>query len=231
MSRAEALAAALAALEMRLSAACAAAGREREQIVLIAVSKTRPVGDIEILRSLGVEDFGENRDQEARQKAAEVSGVRWHFVGSLQTNKAGSVTAYADVVHSVDRLPLVAALSGGAGRSGRDLDVLLQVSLDGDPARGGARTGEVPGLAAAVAAAPGLRLRGVMAIAPRGGPVVAAAAFAVLHEVALRLREEHPDARAVSAGMTSDLEQAITAGATHLRIGTALFGRRSPRLR
>lgn len=231
MSRTETLATALAALEVRVATACAAAGRRREQIVVIAVSKTHPVTDIEILRSLGVRDFGENRDQEARQKAAGVSGVRWHFVGGLQTNKAGSVASYADVVHSVDRLPLVDALSAGAGRAGRDLDVLLQVSLDEDPTRGGARPDEVPGLAAAVAAAPGLRPLGVMAIAPRGGPDVAAAAFAVLQEVSLRVRQDHPDAGVVSAGMTSDLEQAVAAGATHLRIGTALFGRRPPPLR
>ncbi len=231
MSRAATLTAALAALEARVSAACAAAGRPREQVVLVAVSKTHPVSDIEIVRDLGVRDFGENRHQEASRKAAAVPGVRWHFVGGLQTNKAGSVAAYADVVHSVDRLALVTALSAGAERAGRDVDVLLQVSLDGDPARGGARTVEVAGLAAAVATAPGLRLRGVMALAPRGGPAVADAGFAVLHEVAVGLRAEHPDACVMSAGMTGDLEQAIAAGATHLRVGTALFGRRTPPLR
>jgi uncharacterized pyridoxal phosphate-containing UPF0001 family protein len=95
-----------------------------------------------------------------------VTGVRWHFVGAVQTNKARSVASYADVVHSVDRPQLVAALSAGAERAQRRLEVLLQVSLDGDPARGGARPGDVRPLAAAAAAAPGLRLAGVMAVAP-----------------------------------------------------------------
>jgi len=231
VTRAEELAAAHAALEARLAAACAAAARSRAQVVLIAVSKTHPVGDVQVLRDLGVRDFGENRDQEAKQKAAHVSGVRWHFVGSLQTNKAASVAAYADVVHTLDRLSLVAALSRGAVRAERTMDVLVQVSLDGDPARGGAPVREVPSLAAAAAEAPGLRLAGVMAIAPRGGPAEAAASFAVLHEVSQRMREVHPDACVISAGMTGDLEQAVAAGATHLRVGTALFGRRPPPLR
>ena len=231
MTRAEQLTASHAALEVRLSAACAAAGRSRAQVVLIAVSKTHPVDDVAVLRDLGVRDFGENRAEEAKQKAAQVSGVRWHFVGSLQTNKAAGVTAYADVVHSLDRPSLVAALSRGAVRAERTVDVLVQVSLDGDPTRGGARVGEVPALAAAAAKAPGLRLAGVMAIAVRGGPTEAAAGFAVLRQVSQRMREDHPDASVVSAGMTGDLEQAVMAGATHLRVGTALFGRRPPPLR
>lgn len=228
-ARADELGEALEALEVRLSAACTAAGRSRTELVLIAVSKTHPATDVEALRELGVRDFGENRDQEAKRKAAQVHAVRWHFVGGVQTNKARSVASYADVVHSVDRPALVAALSDGAVRAGRQLDVLLQVSLDGDPARGGAQPPAVPALADAVAAAAGLQLVGVMAIAPsRAEP---AAAFAALHDVALRLRRDHPAARAISAGMTGDLEPAIAAGATHLRVGTALFGHRPPPLR
>jgi pyridoxal phosphate enzyme (YggS family) len=220
------LAAALAALEQRLTAACAAVGRDRGEVLLVAVTKTRPASDVRLLRELGQLDMGENRDQEARAKAAEVPGVRWHFVGGLQTNKARSVATYADVVHSVDRPELVAALSAGAVRADRRLDVLLQVSLDGDPVRGGALPADVPALAAATAAAPGLRLAGVMAVAPRGADP--AAAFADLAGVRAALLGEHPEATAMSAGMSGDLEQAVAHGATHVRVGTALLGARSP---
>jgi pyridoxal phosphate enzyme (YggS family) len=218
------LAAALAALEQRLAAACAAAGRPRSDVVLIAVTKTRPAGDVQLLRELGVRDMGENRDQEAKAKAAAVPDVRWHFVGGLQTNKARSVATYADAVHSVDRPALIDALSAGAQRAGRDLQVLLQVSLDGDTTRGGALPAAVPALAAAAATAPGLQLAGVMAVAPLG--VDPAPAFAVLTQVAAQVRREHPGAMWVSAGMSGDLEQAVAAGATHVRVGTALLGRR-----
>ena len=224
--RAAQLAAALAALEDRLAAACAAAGRRRDEVVLVAVTKTHPAADVATLRDLGVRDVGENRDQEARAKAREVPGVRWHFVGGLQTNKARSVAAYADVVHSVDRPALVDALSTGAQRAGRELDVLLQVSLDGDPGRGGALPADVPELADRAAGAPALRLAGVMAVAPRHADPDRA--FAELAGVAERLRAAHPDATAISAGMTGDLEQAVRHGATHVRVGTALLGRRPP---
>ncbi len=224
--RAAELSAALVALEQRLVAACSAAGRQRTDIVLVAVTKTRPIGDVEALRDLGVRDIGENRDQEAKAKAAAVPGVRWHFVGGLQTNKARSVATYADVVHSVDRPALVDALSAGAQRAGRSLEVLLQVSLDGDPGRGGAPPDRVPALADAAATAPGLRLLGVMAVAPLGSDP--AAAFASLAQVATRVRADHPGCTAISAGMSGDLEQAIAAGATHVRVGAALLGRRPP---
>jgi pyridoxal phosphate enzyme (YggS family) len=220
------LAAALAALEQRLQRACAAARRDRSQVTLVAVSKTHPADDVRVLRDLGVRDFGENRDQEARVKAGAVDGVRWHFVGALQTNKARSVATYADLVHSVDRRPLVDALSTGARRAGRELDVLLQVSIDGDPARGGAVPKDVPTLADAVGAAPGLRLRGVMAVAPLGADPDRA--FGELADIVARLRADHPGASEISAGMTGDLEQAIAHGATFVRVGTALFGRRPP---
>lgn len=226
MTRGQQLADALAALERRIAAACAAAGRSRDEVTLVAVTKTHPAADCVLLRDLGVRDLGENRDQEARAKAAAVDGVRWHFVGGLQTNKAGSVASYADVVHSLDRPALVDALSKGADRAGRELDVLVQVSLDGDPGRGGALLQDVPALADRAAAAPGLRLAGVMAVAPLDADP--AAAFAVLAQAAARLRADHPAAVAVSAGMSGDLEQAVQFGATHVRVGTALLGRRPP---
>ena len=229
MTRADELAAGLAAVELRLVAACAAAGRPRADVLLVAVTKTRPASDVAVLAELGVTDVGENRDQEAAGKAAALPQLRWHFVGGLQTNQAASVASYAEVVHSVDRPALVTALAKGAVRAGREVAVLLQVSLDGDPSREGAPVAEVPALAAAAAVAPGLRLAGVMAVAPvEADP---ARAFAVLAQVSATLRTDHPGAVEVSAGMSGDLEQAIAAGATMVRVGTALLGVRAPLLR
>jgi pyridoxal phosphate enzyme (YggS family) len=225
LTRREELAANLADVERRIAAACAAAGRGRGEVTLVAITKTWPASDAALLRDLGVTDLGENRDQEAAEKAREVTGVRWHFVGQLQTNKAASVARYADVVHAVDREHLVTALSHGAVRAGRVLDALVQVSLDGDPHRGGATPDRVPELADLVAHAEGLRLGGVMAVAPLG--LEPAAAFARLAEAAAVVRAQHPAATAISAGMSGDLEEAVAAGATHVRVGTAILGPRA----
>jgi hypothetical protein len=229
VTRAQELAQRLEALERRLGGACAAAGRARDEVALVAVTKFFPAADVAVLRDLGVTRFGESRDQEARRKAAEVPDVRWHFVGRLQSNKAASVAAYASVVESCDRLRLVPALSAGARGAERELAVLVQVSLDGDPERGGAVAADVPALADAVAAAQGLHLAGVMAVAPLGEEP--ARAFARLAGLAERVRRDHPEALTISAGMSADLEQAVAAGSTSVRVGTALLGRRPPALR
>jgi pyridoxal phosphate enzyme (YggS family) len=236
MTRREELASALAAVEGRLAAACAAAGRAREDVRLVAVSKTRPASDVALLAELGVTDVGENKDQEASTKAAEVERllagertVRWHFVGQVQRNKARRIASYATVVHSVDRLALVPALSAGAVRAGRALDVLLQVSLSDEAGRGGVPVDQLPALADAAADAPALRLAGVMGVAPLGEDP--APAFARLAACAQELRRQHPGAEQVSAGMSGDLEQAVANGATLVRVGTALFGPRPPVLR
>ncbi|WP_030144920.1 YggS family pyridoxal phosphate-dependent enzyme [Spirillospora albida] len=218
----------LADLRARIAAACAVAGRDEREVTLIAVTKTFPASDVRLLAELGLTEVGENRDQEAGPKAAECADLplTWHFVGSLQTNKARSVAAYADVVHSVDRARLVTALSGAAVRAGRTLRCLVQVSLDPEEAagRGGAAPGDVPALADAIAEADALELGGVMAVAPLGADP--APAFARLAGIANEVRGTHPSATMVSAGMSGDLEQAIACGATHLRIGTALLGGR-----
>jgi pyridoxal phosphate enzyme (YggS family) len=229
VTRAQELADRLAGVEQRIAQACAAAGRARDEVALVAVTKFHPASDVAVLRDLGVSRFGESRDQEAQDKAAQVDGVRWHFVGRLQSNKAASVAAYASVVESCDRRKLVAPLSAGAVRAGREVEVLLQVSLDGDPSRGGAPAADLPALADAVAAAEGLRLGGAMAVAPLGEEP--ARAFARLAELAERLRRDHPDARQLSAGMSADLEQAVACGSTSVRVGTALLGPRPPALR
>lgn len=228
--RQQELAANLDRVRVRIAAACTAAGRPAEEVTLVAVTKTWPASDVRILAGLGVGDVGENRDQEAKPKHAACAdlGLRWHFVGGLQRNKCRSVATYADVVHSVDRLPLVGALSDGVRRAGRRIEALVQVSLDpaGVTGRAGARPADVPALADAVARSDGLRLAGVMAVAPLGpDPDLA---FSRLAAVAAQVRCDHPGATIVSAGMTADLEAAIRHGATHVRIGTALLGHRTP---
>jgi PLP dependent protein len=229
--RREELALRLAEVRGRIAKACQAAGRDVSELTLIAVTKTKPASDVRLLSQLGVRDIGENRDAEAAPKAAECADLdlSWHFVGQLQTNKCASVARYASVVHSVDRPRLVSALGKAARRAGRVIECLVEVSLDGDPARGGAVPDQVPALAEALAAEEGLILGGVMAVAPLSMPP--ADAFARLLVSAAAVREVHPGAAVISAGMSGDLEAAVEAGATHLRIGTALLGDRGPRVR
>jgi hypothetical protein len=218
----------------RIQTACVAAGRPEDAVTLVAITKTFPVSDVHALAALGVREVGENREQELRVKAPECPEVVWHFVGQLQSNKARSVVRHAQVVHSVDRSSLVSALSRAAVDEGRVLRCLLQVSLasfgSADAAtgrsRGGVAPADVPALAAEVAAADGLELGGLMAVAPLGSDPDEA--FAGLESVASRLRSEHAGADWISAGMSGDLEAAIRHGATHVRLGRALLGTRPP---
>ena len=213
----------------RIAAACEVSGRDASEVTLTVVTKFFPASDVRLLAELGVRDVGENRHQEAEAKAAECADLdlRWHFIGGLQSNKAAAVAGYADVVESVDRPKLLGGLSKGAHRRGRVLDCLVQVSLDEPDAgegRAGAPPSKVPALAERVGLTEGLRLRGVMAVAPLGEDP--AAAFARLAEVSANVRRIDPSATWISAGMSADLEQAISAGATHVRIGSAVLGRR-----
>ncbi|MEU5296496.1 YggS family pyridoxal phosphate-dependent enzyme [Streptomyces umbrinus] len=227
----------LAKVEERITAACVAAGRKREEVTLIVVTKTYPADDVRILSELGVRHVAENRDQDAAPKAAACSdlALSWHFVGQLQTNKVRSVVGYADVVQSVDRARLVTALSKEAVRQERELGCLIQVALDAEETgrgeRGGVGTGGIEELAGLVAGAPGLRLDGLMTVAPLSGEYAGReqAAFERLMDLSTDLRSAHPAANMVSAGMSADLEQAVAAGATHVRVGTAVLGVR-PRL-
>ena len=233
------LAARLAAVRVRIDRACTASGRPREGVHLVVVTKYFPASDVEALAGLGVAEIGESRDQEASAKVDELRAMAaepasplataWptvHFVGQLQTKKASSVARYADVVHSLDRPKLAAALDDAAARAGRVLDVLVQVSLDGDVGRGGVTPERAGELADAAADLTHLRLRGVMAVAPRGAEPLEA--FATLAAVADGIRSSHPGASWISAGMSGDLEQAVAIGATHLRVGSAILGSRPP---
>jgi pyridoxal phosphate enzyme (YggS family) len=241
-ARAQELQERLAAVRERIAAACRAAGRSTAPR-LIVVTKFFPAADVRVLSGLGVRDVGENRDQEAAAKAAETADLdlRWHFIGQLQSNKARSVVRYASAVHSVDRLSVGGALAKAAAadaerRAGEGLaprgpiSCFVQVSLDADggAGRGGAAPSEVPAIADRLAEAPGLELAGVMAVAPLGAEPLAA--FEELARISAELRAGHPGATAVSAGMSGDLEAAIQAGATHLRIGSDVLGPR-PSLR
>jgi len=230
-SRRDELAVRLTAVRQRIAAACQAAGRDPADVTLIAVTKTWPASDVRLLSELGISDVGENRDAEAAPKAAQCADLdlTWHFIGQLQTNKVASVVRYATFVHSVDRMRLIRALGTAARRAEAVVQCLIEVSLDGDPARGGAVASEVPALAEALAAEPGLVLAGVMAIAPLG--MAPPEAFGLLLDSAAVVRAVRPAATVISAGMSGDLEDAVAAGATHVRIGTALLGDRGPGVR
>ncbi|CAN5121597.1 MAG: YggS family pyridoxal phosphate-dependent enzyme [Nocardioides sp.] len=232
MSRSLELADNLSAVKARIAAARAAAGRPDDEVDLVVVTKYFPASDVRLLADLGVTDVGENRHQEAEQKAAECAdlGLRWHFIGGLQSNKAAAVARYADVVESVDRAKLVAPLARAAAQAGRVVDILLQVSLDppGRDQRAGADPRDLGELGAAVRSAPSLRLAGLMAVAPLGqDPDVA---FGRLREIQHDFLAVHPGAGVLSAGMSGDLESAIAHGATLVRVGSAILGSR-PTLR
>ncbi len=235
-TRREEVAESLRQVRNRVDAACQAADRDPGDVELLAVTKTFPAEDAALLADLGLARFAENREQEAREKVAEFdvlrpdSAVRWHMVGQLQRNKARAVVRWADVVESVDSAKLAEALQRAtanacdAGERRRPLEVLIQVGLDETSGRGGCPPGEVPALAKKITQMNGLRLRGVMAVAPLG--VQPDMAFDTLSEVSLRVRHDHPDAVEVSAGMSGDLESAIAHGSTRVRVGTALLGGR-----
>jgi pyridoxal phosphate enzyme (YggS family) len=225
---------ALGAVRARIAGACDAAGRDQHDVTLIAVTKTFPASDIAALAGLGVLDIGENKDQEARAKIKELAGppmlpvpIKWHMVGRVQSNKARSVASYAHAVHTVDRPKIVRALAQAAATERMaPLDVFIQVSLDDDPERGGVEIERLPALAAEVAAHAELRLCGVMAVPPLDTDP--RREFERLAEVSRALQRGYPQAVAISAGMSDDLEAAVEFGSTHVRVGTALLGRREP---
>ncbi|MFF2389966.1 YggS family pyridoxal phosphate-dependent enzyme [Agromyces sp. NPDC058104] len=212
----------LAAVQAGIADAAREAGREASGITTIVVTKFHPASLVRELAGHGVRDVGENRHQEAQAKAAELAdlGLRWHFVGQLQSKKAKQVRAYASAIHSVDRPALVDALRSDEA----SVDCFVQVNLTDDPGRGGVAPEALEELVERVLGTPGLRLRGLMAVAPLDEP--ARPAFARVRELSERVVRLAPDARDLSMGMSHDFRDAILEGATHLRIGSAITGNR-----
>lgn len=228
-ARIEALKVRWEALQERIAGAATKAGRAPSELTVIAVTKTWPASDVAALHRLGVRDIGENRVQELLQKVAELrpmpEGVRWHYIGQLQRNKAAAVAEHCAVLHTLDRAALIAPLERASAAAGRRLEVFVQLSFDGDARRGGAAPAEIPALADLVAGTDHLALAGLMALPPLGAPP--RASFAKLRAFSERLQRDHPKACYISAGMSADLEEAVMEGATHLRVGTDLMGSRA----
>ncbi|MFC4224606.1 YggS family pyridoxal phosphate-dependent enzyme [Lysinibacter cavernae] len=212
----------LAAVRSGVAAAAAEAGRDVADITTIVVTKFHPASLVRELHALGVRDFGENRHQEASEKAQELSDLdlTWHFVGQIQGKKIRQVAQYADVLHALDRIRLVEALN----EQPRTLDCFVQINLTENDERGGVQPDGLLALAESVLAHPSLNLRGVMAVAPLDEEP--RRAFARLRGYSDALQQLAPHATDISAGMTQDYAEAIAEGATHLRIGTAITGKR-----
>jgi pyridoxal phosphate enzyme (YggS family) len=217
-----ALADRLAEVQGSIADAARDAGRSPSEITTIVVTKFQPAALVADLAALGVRDVGENRHQEAQAKATALAelGLRWHFVGQLQSKKARQVRSYATAIHSVDRPALVDALRSEEA----SVDCFVQVNLTDDPARGGVAAEGLLPLVEHVLETPGLRLRGLMTVAPLGEP--ARPAFARVRLLSERIRDIAPQATDLSMGMSHDFREAILEGATHLRIGTAITGNR-----
>jgi pyridoxal phosphate enzyme (YggS family) len=192
-------------------------------VTLIVVTKTYPVSDVQILHDLGVRDFGENRNEEGLEKSAAVEG-RWHYQGEIQSRKLRDIATWADVVHSLDNASHISKLANAASRT---LDVFLQLSLDGDPARGGAVESELPALADIALSSANLRLVGLMCVPPvAADPRTAFTEIAAIHQ---RFISKYPEAKSLSAGMSGDFEIAVECGATHIRVGSSILGSRTVR--
>ena len=226
MSRVDEISANLEKVKEQIKLAAASANRLSEDITLVAVTKTFPVSDIEILYSLGIRDFGENRDQEASAKVGLLpKDVRWHFQGQIQSNKLKSITSWASYIHSVDQLKYAQMISDYS--AGNEKPIFMQVSLDKPPqSRSGVNPSELLELAGDISALPGIRLQGLMAVAPVNSP--AEQAFAELEDIRSDFLSTFPDAKSLSIGMSGDYQIAIKYGATHIRIGSSILGIRSP---
>lgn len=226
MSRVDEISGNLEKVKEQIKLAAASANRLSEDITLVAVTKTFPVSDIEILYSLGIRDFGENRDQEASAKVGLLpKDVRWHFQGQIQSNKLKSITSWASYIHSVDQLKYAQMISDYS--AGNEKPIFMQVSLDKPPqSRSGVNPSELLELAGAISELPGIRLEGLMAVAPVNSP--AEQAFAELEDIRSDFLSTFPDAKSLSIGMSGDYQIAIKYGATHIRIGSSILGIRSP---
>jgi len=219
MSRADDVAAAVAAVRGRIAAAAARAGRDAASVTLVAVGKTKPLEDLLAAHAAGVTHFGENRVQEAETKFPLLpAGVTRHLIGPIQSNKAGRAAKIAEVVQTVDSAELARRLSRAAETAGRRLRVLIEVRLGGEVTKAGVEPDDVAALSHAIRALPALDLSGLMTIPPLGNTQP--------HFATLRSLAEKLGLRELSMGMSDDFEVAIEEGATLVRVGTAIFGSR-----
>lgn len=213
----------------RIASAAALSNRDSDSITLVVVTKNHPHQLVLDLLDLGARDFGENRDQEASPKAKQVAldsseELNWHFIGQLQTNKVKSVLEYASHLHSLDRLSLLQELQKRTAERAKPLKVFIQVNLTVDSNRGGVTPEQLSGFGEQVLSSPGLELAGLMGVG--GLEAAPEAEFERLANLSLELQKLAPEATGLSMGMSGDFEVAIGYGATHLRIGTAITGKR-----
>lgn len=222
------LAARVSDVRSRIRAAATRAGRRPDDVTLVAVSKTFPVESIRAASSAGITTFGENRAQEFAQKAGALGNeLEWHFVGHLQTNKVRHVVGRAALIHSLDRLGLAEALDGRAARVGVLQPVLIEVNVSGEASKHGIEPGQVAGFAAEVKRFHHLEVRGLMTLAPLGAdPEASRPHFRALADLRTELMQVSPSATDLSMGMTRDYEVAVEEGATIVRVGEAIFGKR-----
>jgi pyridoxal phosphate enzyme (YggS family) len=224
MNRTSEITANLNDVKAKIASAALKAGRDADEITLIVVTKTFPVSDLEILYSLGMREFGENRDQEAVEKVAKLpTDINWNFQGGIQSNKLKSITTWAGCIHSVDKLKYAQIIS--EQNTGKPKEIFIQVSLDQPPeSRGGVDPEKLIDLASEITKLPGISLKGLMAVAPLDLPEEQA--FLKLKEIQADFVAVFKDAKYLSAGMSGDYEMAISYGATHLRIGSSILGNR-----
>jgi pyridoxal phosphate enzyme (YggS family) len=215
----------LADVQGRILEATSRVSRKSEEVTLIAVTKTYPVSDVEILHQLGVRDFGENRSAEGQEKSALVS-AHWHYQGQIQSNKIAAISSWAQTVHSLDDLSHVAKFDRAVGEiPDKRLNIFIQISLDGDTSRAGVKGDDLLSLGQAISSAKNLDLIGLMVVPPvQAEPEKA---FSEVAELAQRFRQEFPKAQSLSAGMSGDYEIAIAHGATHIRVGSQILGPRA----
>ena len=226
MSRKDQILSNLESVKEKISAAAQAAGRSPSEITLIAVTKTFPVSDLEILYELGVRNFGENRDQEAAPKVGVLpADITWHFQGGIQSNKLKSISNWASVIHSVDKFKYAQMISQFS--VGKTKEIFIQVSLDTLPqSREGVDPADLMQLAEQIMSLPNLQVKGLMAVAPLDQPTEQA--FVRLQQIQQKFIQLYPAASSLSSGMSGDYEFAISLGATHVRIGSSILGNRSP---
>jgi pyridoxal phosphate enzyme (YggS family) len=226
MSRKDQILSNLESVKEKISAAAQEAGRAPSEITLIAVTKTFPVSDLEILYELGVRNFGENRDQEAAPKVSALpADITWHFQGGIQSNKLKSISNWASVIHSVDKFKYAQMISQFS--VGKTKEIFIQVSLDTLPqSREGVDPADLMQLAEQIMSLPNLEVKGLMAVAPLDQPTEQA--FVRLQQIQQKFIQLYPAASSLSSGMSGDYELAISLGATHVRIGSSILGNRSP---